>query len=80
VGIDAGWHNRMELLIELMQLSPRKPMRKLQREALKYYPLYYTETQRKWMSFWTAQEAAHRLNEREGLYDYTDRELYPETS
>ena len=37
---DTDYWPRMELLYQLTQRSPNKPMRKLQRESLKYYPLY----------------------------------------
>ena len=51
---DLDYLARMKLLYELTQKSPKKPMRKLQREALKYYPLYYKENQRAWLSTKTA--------------------------
>ena len=51
---DLDYLDRMELLYKLTQKSPNKPMRKLQREALKYYPLYYKENQRDWLSTKTA--------------------------
>lgn len=65
--IDCDWGRRMNLLVELMQLSPNKRMKKLQREALKYYPLYYTESIRNWMSYKIGLHAAERLNRLEGL-------------
>jgi len=51
---DTDYWPRMELLYQLTQRSPNKPMRKLQRESLKYYPLYYQETQKTWLSTKTA--------------------------
>jgi len=65
--IDCDWGRRMETLVELMQLCPHKSMKKLQREAMKYYPLYYTESKRAWMSVKTSFHAADILNKREGL-------------
>lgn len=66
---DTAYLARMEFLVELMQLCPKKPMRKLQWEALKYYPLYYKANVRRWMSWRTAFRAADMLNKKEGLYD-----------
>jgi len=51
---DLDYLERMRLLYELTQKSPKKSMRKLQREALKYYPLYHKENQRAWLSIKTA--------------------------
>jgi hypothetical protein len=51
---DSDYLDRMKLLYELAQKSPKKPMRKLQREALKYYPLYHVKNQRAWLSTDTA--------------------------
>ena len=51
---DYDYWPRLQLLYQLTQKSPDRPMRKLQREALKYYPLYYKETQRAWLSTKTA--------------------------
>jgi hypothetical protein len=67
--IDSAWGERMALLVELMQLSPHKPMKKLQWEAMKYFPLYYTESQRSWMSSKTALKAAERLIKQEDLHE-----------
>lgn len=67
--IDSAYGQRMELLVELMQISPNKPMKKLQWEALKFYPLYYKESIRWWMGWRIAARAADILNKREGLYD-----------
>lgn len=66
---DVDWGKRMDLLVELMQLEPHKPMKKLQREALKYYPLYRDECIRAWMSWHVACKAADRLNKKEGIYN-----------
>lgn len=66
---DTAFLDRIELLLELMQIEPDKPMKKLQWEALKYYPLYYTANIRRWMSWKTASYAADLANKREGLYD-----------
>ena len=64
---DADYNKRMELLVSLMRLDPHKSMKKLQREALKYYPLYYNNFIRLWMSSKTAGRAAEILNKEEGL-------------
>ena len=66
---DTDFLNRIELLIDLMQKEPRKPMKKLQWEALKFYPLHYTASIRHWMSWKIAAYAADILNQREGLYE-----------
>lgn len=63
--VDCDWNKRMTLLVELMQLRPDKPMKKLQREAMKYYPLHYTASQRLWLSYKTAMHAADILNKKE---------------
>jgi len=68
--IDCDWGKRMVLLVELMQREPDKSMKKLQREAMKYYPLYYTQSIRAWMSWRIAFIAADKLNKQEGLYAY----------
>ena len=59
---DVHHHDRLCLLAELMQMSPDKPVRKLQREALKAYPLTGTEAVRSWMSMRTAFAAADISN------------------
>ena len=64
---DVDWGKRMELLLDLMHRSPHTKMRKLQWEALKYYPLYYVSSIRNWMSTAIAFKAADLLNEQEGL-------------
>lgn len=51
---DLDYWPRLELLYELAQVSPNKPMRKLQFEALKYYPLKHKENKRAWLSIKTA--------------------------
>lgn len=66
---DVDFHARLELLADLMKRSPNKRMKKLQWEALKYYPLYFTASIRHWMSARVASMAADILNKRENLYD-----------
>ncbi len=67
--LDCDWGRRMDMLVVLMQQNPKKKMKKLQAEALKYYPLYYNSSIRNWMSWRTANIAADHQNKREGLYD-----------
>ncbi len=55
---DYDYGTRLRLLAELMEASPDKKVRDLQREALKYYPIYSTESIRHWMSIRTAFLAA----------------------
>ena len=71
---DFDYHNRMNLLIELLGVPGKdKPVRKLLREALKYYPLSSTESIRNWMSINTAIKAsaiwAERIMSKKG-YKY----------
>lgn len=66
---DTAFHNRVELLLELMELRPNKSMKKLQWEALKFYPLHYKASIRYWMSWKIAAYAADIKNKREGLYE-----------
>lgn len=63
ISYDLGYHDRFNLLCELMRLYPNSKMRKLQKEALRYYPLTSIEGQRQWLSMATAWKAADRLNE-----------------
>lgn len=72
MSIDCDWGRRMDMLLNLMQLCPDKPMIDLQREALKYFPLYHKENFKAWLSFKTAMAAAERLNQREGLDNVTN--------
>ena len=65
--VDVDHAKRMELLVSLMRLEPDKSMKKLQREALKYYPLYYNNSIRMWMGSYIAMKAAEILNKEEGL-------------
>jgi hypothetical protein len=65
-GVDTAYHDRLKLLAELMVLSPNKPMRKLQREALKYYPVDSKELQRHLLGISYAFKAA----------DIANKELY----
>jgi len=65
--VDVDHAKRMELLVSLMRLEPDKSMKKLQREALKYYPLYYNNSIRMWMGSNIAMKAAEILNKEEGL-------------
>ena len=67
--IDYDYNTRMGLLIELMELDSNKPVRKLLKECLSYYPLYYTSTQRHWLSIDTAFKAADIIQKRNGLTD-----------
>ena len=67
---DYDYGTRLRLLADLMHRSPNKPVRKLQREALKYYPLSGKEAIRNWMKIATAFDAAEVLNRRLGLYDW----------
>jgi hypothetical protein len=67
--IDTDYSKRMELLTQLMNLNPHKPIKKLQREALKYYPLHYKESIRMWMGWRVAAQAADILNQQQGIYD-----------
>ena len=54
---DAGWNERMNWLIELIELREGKEPRKLLKEALNMYPLYYTSTKRAWLSMDTYKKA-----------------------
>lgn len=63
MSIDVDYHRRLELLAELMIQNPHRRMKKLQREALKYYPLYYKENIRHWMGFRTAFRASDLIDE-----------------
>jgi len=69
---DAHFADRIRWLAELMIISPYKPMKKLQREALKLYPLYHKEANRHWLSWRTAFQASDVLErllaEREQTY------------
>lgn len=64
MSIDADFHKRLELLADLMEQDPNKKMRKLQREALKYYPLHYKECIRGWMKIRIGFLAADICNNR----------------
>ncbi len=62
---DADYLNRLELLADLMAASPTSPMRKLRREALKYYPVSSKALERLWMtSDRIAEQAADIANQR----------------
>jgi hypothetical protein len=58
MAIDADYGKRLKLLAELMDQDPKKPVRELQAECLKYYPLASVEAQRNWLSMKTAFAAA----------------------
>lgn len=62
MAVDSDWHRRLHLLAELMVDNPTSNMKRLQREALKYYPLASTEAIRNWMSWYTAFAAADIAN------------------
>ena len=63
MSIDADRHQRLLLLRDLAIASPNKSMKKLQREALKYYPLGGKEMIRNWMSYKTAEAAVALITE-----------------
>ena len=63
MSVDVDYHKRLDWLAELMLLSPKKKVRDLQAEALKYYPLESTEAQRHWLSIETSFKAAGRATE-----------------
>jgi hypothetical protein len=67
MSIDTDYHNRLDWLAELMLQNPKSRVRRLQREALKYYPLSSKEAIRNWMSWRTAFAAAELANRMEGL-------------
>jgi len=62
MSIDTDYHNRLDWLAELMLLNPKSRVKRLQREALKYYPLSSKEAIRNWMSWRTAFDAAEVAN------------------
>lgn len=59
---DVDYGSRLKLLSELMETDPDKPVKKLQREALKYYPLFNPHAIKHWLSYKVAFEAAEILN------------------
>lgn len=59
MSFDTDYTRRLYLFAELLQRFPHRKTRKLQREALKYYPLYYTESVRRWMSSKIAKKAQY---------------------
>ena len=61
---DYEFRTRLEFLADLMEIGPDKPMRKLQREALKYYPVSSQELTRFWLSRRVAFLAADIVNAR----------------
>lgn len=63
MSVDTDYHERLTWLAELMVIDPKKSVKKLQREALKYYPLFHKEAVRHWMSWRTAFAAADLANE-----------------
>ena len=67
MAIDSGFHDRLEWLADLMEISPDKRVRDLQRSALKLYPLYYQEGVRMWMHSRIAFMAADIVNKRRRL-------------
>lgn len=62
VSYDFDWGRRLRWLAELMTKNPDKAVRKLQWEALKYYPLASKEGIRGWMTMRIAFLAADILN------------------
>ena len=54
---DYGYSERMDWLIELIKLREGREPRKLLKEALNMYPLYYTNSQRQWLSMKTYNKA-----------------------
>jgi hypothetical protein len=67
MSIDIDYHNRLDWLAELMLQNPKSRVRRLQREALKYYSLSSKEAIRNWMSWRTAFAAADVANRKAGL-------------
>ena len=67
MSIDTDYHNRLDWLTELMLQNPKSRVRRLQRKALKYYPLSSKEAIRNWMSWRTAYAAAELANRMEEL-------------
>jgi hypothetical protein len=61
---DTDRHVRLELLAELMLANPARRIKRLQREALKFYPLGSKEAIRHWMSWRTAFAAADIANDK----------------
>jgi len=59
---DHDYDARLKLLWELMEVSPEKPVRKLLRESLKYYPLKSIALQRYWLSMRTAFACCDRFD------------------
>ena len=62
---DTGYHARLMLLVELIEVYPQKPIRHLLKTALREYPLSSKEAQRHWLSMKTGFEAAEILNRRD---------------
>ena len=67
VSCDYERGHRLELLADLMECerNHKKPVRKLQWEALKYYPLHSTELIRDWLKIKTGFVAADVANKRQ---------------
>lgn len=65
MSIDADFSPRLNWLSELMVQDPDKSVRKLQWEALKYYPLSCTEGIRTWMTMRIAFLAADILTRKQ---------------
>ena len=61
--IDSDYYRRAEFLATLMKQNPNKPMRKLQKEALRMYPVQSKELQRHLLSIRYAFFAADIANE-----------------
>jgi hypothetical protein len=67
MSIDTDYHNRLDWLAELMLQNPKSRVRRLQKEALNYYPLGSKEAIRNWMSWRTAFAAAEVIDRIEKL-------------
>ena len=64
MSIDSGFNDRLELLVDLMALFPDRSIRRLQKETLAIYPLYYTESRRHWLSHRIVLLAMDRYTDR----------------
>lgn len=67
MSVDVDYQKRLDWLADLVLQNPKKRIRDLQRESLKYYPLGSQEAVRNWMSMKTAFAAADLANKKAGL-------------
>jgi len=74
ISCDYDFGRRLEWLAELMTLYPKKLVRKLQWEALKYYPLASQPGIRGWMTLRVAFMAADIANKE--IYEEIDNASY----